>query len=173
MSILADVATILISILVIGQGATWLVDASVRIARKLGVSELVIGLTIVAAGTSAPEFAVTFLAAVRDMGDISVGNIVGSNIFNLGFILGGTAIIRSLATNNKVVVRDGGFLLLGTLLLTGFLWDLSLGFLEGSVLLIMLSSAPPAASVIVSAPPMKLNTRLAALRLSMTGSSPV
>ncbi|MCO6480494.1 MAG: calcium/sodium antiporter [Phaeodactylibacter sp.] len=138
MSVLIDIAIILISILVIGQGAAWLVDASVRIARKLGVSELVIGLTIVAAGTSAPEFAVTFLAAVRDMGDISVGNIVGSNIFNLGFILGGTAIIRSLATNNKVVVRDGGFLLLGTLLLTAFLWDLSLGFLEGSVLLIML-----------------------------------
>lgn len=115
-----------------------MVDASVRIARKLGVSELVIGLTIVAAGTSAPEFAVTFLAAFRDMGDISVGNIVGSNIFNLGFILGGTAIIRSLATNGKVVIRDGGFLLIGTLMLTGFLWDLALNFVEGSILLVML-----------------------------------
>jgi len=115
-----------------------MVDASVRIARKLGVSELVIGLTIVAAGTSAPEFAVTFLAAFRDMGDISVGNIVGSNIFNLGFILGGTAIIRSLATNGKVVIRDGGFLLIGTLMLTGFLWDLTLNFVEGSILLVML-----------------------------------
>lgn len=138
MSIVADVAIILISIVAIGQGAAWLVDASVRIARKLGVSELVIGLTIVAAGTSAPEFAVTFLAAFRDMGDISVGNIVGSNIFNLGFILGGTAIIRSLATNGKVVIRDGGFLLIGTLMLTGFLWDLTLNFVEGSILLIML-----------------------------------
>lgn len=138
MSIVADIAIILISIVVIGQGAAWLVDASVRIARKLGVSELVIGLTIVAAGTSAPEFAVTFLAAFRDMGDISVGNIVGSNIFNLGFILGGTAIIRSLATNGKVVIRDGGFLLIGTLMLTGFLWDLTLNFVEGSILLIML-----------------------------------
>ncbi len=136
--IVADVAIILISIVVIAQGAAWMVDTSVRIARKLGVSELVIGLTIVAAGTSAPEFAVTFLAAIRDMGDISVGNIVGSNIFNLGFILGGTAIIRSLATNSKVVARDGGFLLVGTILLTGMLWDLSLGFVEGSILLAML-----------------------------------
>jgi len=138
MSIAADIAIILITIVAIGQGAAWMVDASVRIARKLGVSELVIGLTIVAAGTSAPEFAVTFLAAFRDMGDISVGNIVGSNIFNLGFILGGTAIIRSLATNGKVVIRDGGFLLIGTLMLTGFLWDLTLNFVEGSILLVML-----------------------------------
>ncbi len=138
MSIAADIAIILITIVAIGQGAAWMVDASVRIARKLGVSELVIGLTIVAAGTSAPEFAVTFLAAFRDMGDISVGNIVGSNIFNLGFILGGTAIIRSLATNGKVVIRDGGFLLIGTLMLTGFLWDLALNFVEGSILLVML-----------------------------------
>lgn len=138
MSILIDIVIILISILAIGQGAAWLVDASVRIARRLGVSDLVIGLTIVAAGTSAPEFAVTFLAAFRGLGDISVGNIVGSNIFNLGFILGGTAIVKSLLTNGKVVVRDGGFLLIGTLMLTGFLWDLSLDFWEGAVLLIML-----------------------------------
>lgn len=136
--IVADVVIILFSIVVIAQGAAWLVDASIRIARKLGVSELVIGLTIVAAGTSAPEFAVTFLAAIRGMGDISVGNIVGSNIFNLGFILGGTAIIRSLATDSKVVIRDGGFLLVGTLLLTGFLWDLSLSLIEGIILLVML-----------------------------------
>ena len=138
MSILIDILIILASILAISQGAAWLVDASVRIARKLGVSDLVIGLTIVAAGTSAPEFAVTFLAAFRGMGDISVGNIVGSNIFNLGFILGGTAIIKNLLTDGKVVGRDGGFLLVGTLMLTGFLWDLSLDFWEGAVLLAML-----------------------------------
>lgn len=138
MSILIDILIILASILAISQGAAWLVDASVRIARKLGVSDLVIGLTIVAAGTSAPEFAVTFLAAFQGMGDISVGNIVGSNIFNLGFILGGTAIIKNLLTDSKVVGRDGGFLLFGTLMLTGFLWDLSLDFWEGAILLAML-----------------------------------
>jgi len=138
MAILIDVVVIILSILIIGQGATWLIESAIRIARKIGVSELVIGLTIVAAGTSAPEFGVTIMAAFRGMGDISVGNIVGSNIFNLGFILGGTAIIRNLYTDNKVVVRDGGFLLVGTILLTFFLWDLSLNLVEGSVLLIML-----------------------------------
>lgn len=135
---ISDILIIIVSVLITAQGAAWLVDASARIARKLGVSELVIGLTVVAAGTSAPEFGVTILAAFRGLGDISVGNIVGSNIFNLGLILGGTAIIRSLTTNSKVVIRDGGFLLVGTLLLTFFLWDLSLNWMEGSALLVML-----------------------------------
>lgn len=138
MEIITEISIIIITILLTALGAAWLVDSSVRIARKLGVSELVIGLTIVAAGTSAPEFGVTIMAAFRGLEDISVGNIVGSNIFNLGFILGGTAIIRSLSTSKKVVVRDGGFLLVGTLFLTFFLWDLSLDRIEGSVLLVML-----------------------------------
>ncbi|MCB0836357.1 MAG: sodium:calcium antiporter [Bacteroidetes bacterium] len=138
MAVLTDILIVIISILITAKGASWLVDSSIRIAKKLGISELVIGLTIVAAGTSAPEFGVTLLAAFRGMGDISVGNIVGSNVFNLGFILGGTAIIRNLSTNRKVVIRDGGFLLVGTLILTFFLWDLSLSMKEGSVLLIML-----------------------------------
>ena len=72
------------------------------------------------------------------MSNISVGNIVGSNIFNLGFILGGTAIIRSLATNKKVVFRDGGFLFAGTLMLTFFLWNLTLSRVEGIILVTLL-----------------------------------
>lgn len=131
MEILKDAIIVLVSILVIGKGAAWLVDAAVRIARKYGISQLIIGLTIIAMGTSAPEFGVTILAALRGMGDISIGNIVGSNIFNLGFILGGTAVIHSLNTNKTVVVRDGTFLLSGTILLIFFLWDLSLNRIEG------------------------------------------
>ena len=69
-------------------GARWLVEASVAIATGLGVSELVIGLTIVAAGTSLPEVATSVLAAVRGERDIAVGNVVGSNIFNILFVLG-------------------------------------------------------------------------------------
>lgn len=116
----------------------WLVDSAVIIARRLGVTDLVIGLTIVAIGTSAPEFGVTILAALRGMSDISVGNIVGSNIFNLGFILGGTAAIRGLETSEKLIYRDGVFLLFGTLLLTIFLWDLALVHIEGIILLMLL-----------------------------------
>jgi cation:H+ antiporter len=138
MEIIIDIVIVIATIFLIAKGANWLVDSSVRIARKFNISDLVIGLTVIAIGTSAPEFAVTILAATRDLGDISVGNIVGSNVFNLGFILGGTAIIRSLKTEPKVVYRDGGFLLAGTLMLTFFLWDLKLVFYEGLILFVSL-----------------------------------
>lgn len=134
MSILTDIGIILVSIVVLAKGAQWLVDAAAKIAKRLGISELVIGLTVVALGTSAPEFGVTILAAFKGMGDLSVGNIVGSNIFNLGFILGGTAIVQSLKTSKTLIRRDGLFLLVGTLLLVFFLWDLNLSHLEGSIL---------------------------------------
>ena len=138
MIIIKDIVILLVSIIVIGKGAVWLVDAAARVAKHFGISELVIGLTVVAFGTSAPEFGVTILAAIRGMGDISVGNIVGSNIFNLGFILGGTAIIHSLKTSRTVVFRDGIFLLFGGILLSVFLWDLTLSKIEGIVLFTLL-----------------------------------
>ncbi len=74
-------------------GADWLVDSASAIARSLGVSELVIGLTIVAAGTSAPEVATSAMAAVRGERDIAVGNAVGSNVFNILGVLGLTALL--------------------------------------------------------------------------------
>ena len=138
MNVFVDVVIILFCIIVIAKGATWMVDSAAKIACHLGISELVVGLTIVAFGTSAPEFGVTISAACRGMGDISVGNIVGSNIFNLGFILGGTAIIHSLVTNKTLVHRDTTFLLFGTVLLTFLLWDLSLNRIEGTILFILL-----------------------------------
>ena len=138
MIIIKDIVILLVSIIVIGKGAVWLVDAAARVAKHFGISELVIGLTVVAFGTSAPEFGVTILAAIRGMGDISVGNIVGSNIFNLGFILGGTAIIHSLKTSRTIVFRDGIFLLFGGILLSVFLWDLTLSKIEGIVLFTLL-----------------------------------
>ncbi|MFQ5653044.1 MAG: calcium/sodium antiporter [bacterium] len=138
MQLWTDVVIIIVSIVVIGQGAARLVDSAGKIAKRLGISELIIGLTVVAFGTSAPEFGVTVLAALRGMGDISVGNIVGSNIFNLGFILGGTAIIRNLATSKLVVKRAGFFLLFGSILLTVLLWNLQLNRIEGVVLFSLL-----------------------------------
>jgi len=102
-----NVIIALIAIAAIGFGANWIVDSASRLARKLGISELVVGLTIVAFGTSAPEFAVTLIAAFRDQGDISVGNIVGSNIFNLGFILGGCALVRAIPIDRVLLLRDG------------------------------------------------------------------
>ena len=74
-------------------GAQWLVDGAVSIATAMGVSELVIGLTVVAVGTSLPEIATSVLAVLRGERDMAVGNIVGSNVFNLLFVLGATAAI--------------------------------------------------------------------------------
>ena len=138
MEILTDVTIVLVCVGIIAKGATWLVDSASKIAKRLGISELVIGLTILALGTSAPEFAVSILAALRGVGNIAIGNIVGSNIFNLGFILGGTAIIHSLKTSRILIVRDGFFLLFGTFILLFFLWDLTLTKFEGGVLFSLL-----------------------------------
>jgi len=77
---------IVVAVIALWKGADWLIEAASRIGKKFGLSDLVIGLTIVALGTSAPEFAVTIAAALKGHSDISVGNVVGSNIFNLGFV---------------------------------------------------------------------------------------
>jgi cation:H+ antiporter len=88
-------------LLVVGAG--WLVDAAVATASMLGVSQLVIGLTIVAAGTSLPEVATSVLAAIRGERDIAVGNVVGSNIFNVLAVLG----LGSLIAPDGVGVSPG------------------------------------------------------------------
>jgi len=131
-----ETAKLLGSVVLLWWGATWLVESSARIAKSLRVSELVIGLTVVALGTSAPEFAVTLQAAVRGHGALSVGNIVGSNIFNIGFILGGVAMVRSLRTEAWIVYRDGLFVVAVTALLGVLLWAFPpLGRWEGGLFL--------------------------------------
>ena len=87
-------------------GANWLVDAAVSLARMLEVPEEVIGATLVAIGTSVPELAATASAALRGMGDIAMGNIIGSNIFNLGLVLGTAAIVSPLRLAPFTVVAE-------------------------------------------------------------------
>jgi len=136
---LVNALVVVVSIAVVGLGAGSMVDAASRIAKRLGVSELVIGLTVVAFGTSAPEFAVTLYSAFEGHGDISVGNIVGSNIFNLGFILGGCALVRAIPTSRKLLQRDGVVLGGATVLILGLIgWDLNLGQKDGILLFVLL-----------------------------------
>ncbi len=123
-------------VVIIARGASWFVDGAGGIGRRMGISELVLGLTIVAIGTSAPEFAVSITAALKGQGDISVSNVVGSNIFNLGIILGACVLFRPLPTSPTVVYRDTSVLFAGTLaafLLVGL--DLELGRFDGIFLL--------------------------------------
>lgn len=89
--LLASVLSVLLGLVLLVVGARWLVQGAVDIAQLLGVSELLVGLTIVAAGTSLPEVATSVVASIRRERDIAVGNIVGSNIFNVLAVLGGTA----------------------------------------------------------------------------------
>ena len=113
-TIILDCILVIVSIIMLWKGAEWLVDSAAEIAHTLHVSDLVIGLTVVAFGTSAPEFAVTISAAFSGQSEISIGNVIGSNIFNLGFILGGTAVIRPISTSPKLFNRDGLYLLIST-----------------------------------------------------------
>lgn len=126
------------SVIALWKGADWLVESASRIGKKFGLSDLVIGLTIVALGTSAPEFAVTIAAALAGRSDISIGNVVGSNIFNLGFVLGGVAAIRAIKTGPKLVYRDGIILIAITITLRIFANDLQLSRVEGAILVSLL-----------------------------------
>jgi cation:H+ antiporter len=88
-----DVALVALGLAALATGSRWLVDGAVEIARLVGLSELIIGLTIVAAGTSLPEVAASVLASLRGERDIAIGNVVGSNLFNLLGVLGAAAAI--------------------------------------------------------------------------------
>lgn len=105
-------------------GGKLIVDSAIKIASSMGVSERVIGLTIVAAGTSLPELATSLIAAFRKKTDIAIGNIVGSNIFNVFFILGTSAVIRpvgiqSTKTNADLGLNLGAGILLFLFVFTG------------------------------------------------------
>ncbi len=138
MDMSADIAIVLACILGLWCGAVLLVDGASGIAKRLGISELVIGLTVVALGTSAPEFAVTITAALRGHADLSVSNIVGSNIFNLGFILGGVALVQAVAVPRALVYRDGLILVGAATLLLVFMRDLRMERWEGLCLMLAL-----------------------------------
>lgn len=97
---------LLAGLLLILFGANWLVDGSSSIAKRFGISEFVIGLTIVGIGTSSPEMVVSFMSSFQGKADMAIGNIVGSNIFNTLMILGVTALISPLSITKNNLKRD-------------------------------------------------------------------
>lgn len=97
---------LLLGLVLLLVGARWLVDSAVLLARMLEVPEEVVGATLVAVGTSVPELATTISAALRKMGDIAMGNIIGSNIFNLGLVLGTAAVVSPLRLSPFTVVAE-------------------------------------------------------------------
>ena len=115
-------------------GAESLVRGASSIALKLGLSPLIIGLTIVAFGTSAPELAVSIKSAVAGNSGIALGNVIGSNIANIGLILGITALIRPIKIESQMVKRDIPIMIAASLLFWGFLLDDGLSFIDGAIL---------------------------------------
>ncbi|MBI1319982.1 MAG: calcium/sodium antiporter [Candidatus Hydrogenedens sp.] len=119
-------------------GAELLVRGASRLAAALGVAPLVIGLTVVAFGTSAPELAVSVKAALGGQASIAVGNVVGSNIFNVLFILGLAALITPLAVARQLIRLDVPFMVVLSFLLLFLGWDQTLSRLDGMLLVAIL-----------------------------------
>lgn len=101
-----ELGRLVLGLAVLMIGARLTVDGAVSIAREVGISELVIGITLVAVGTSLPELATSLVAAFRKQNDIAIGNIVGSNIFNLLLILGVTAVLQPISIERRVIDFD-------------------------------------------------------------------
>jgi cation:H+ antiporter len=112
-------------------GAEWLVKGSVTIANKLRMSQLVIGLTIVAFGTSTPELAVSISSATKGISDVALGNVVGSNIANIGLILGLSAFIAPIAVSRKTLRKEVPLMIGISFLLLAVSIDGSISFYDG------------------------------------------
>lgn len=129
---------LIVGLALIVLGANWLVDGASGIARRAGVSEFVIGLTIVGFGTSCPELVVSLTGAISGNSDIAVGNVIGSNIFNTLFILGLTALLYPVSVTNVNRKRDIPLTLIVTLLLLLFGMSSSeLSRLDGSLFVVL------------------------------------
>lgn len=137
MDIIINIGLLVAGFVMLIKGADWFVDGACGIAKRLGIPELVIGLTIVAMGTSAPEAAVSISAAFKGSADITIGNIVGSNILNILIILGLTALVTSLSVATSTIRIEIPFVLATTLILMFMGKDGAVTFTDGIILWIL------------------------------------
>ena len=125
-----------LAVLIVGGDA--LVRGAAGLARSFGVSPLVVGLTIVAFGTSAPELAVSMASALSGSADIALGNVVGSNVFNIALVLGGVAVMTPLVVTSQLIRFDVPVLVAASFLLAGFSLNGGIDRLEATVLFALL-----------------------------------
>ena len=133
-----QIVLLIIGFVMLIKGADWFVDGAAGIADKLHIPQLIIGLTIVAMGTSAPEAAISISASVQGSADIAVGNILGSNILNILIILGITSVITPLAVQKSTLKYEIPFVIIISVIfgLIG-LFDNSIGFIDGILLWVL------------------------------------
>ena len=132
--IILELLFLVIGFTMLVKGADWFVDGTSGIARKLGIPQLVVGLTIVAMGTSAPEAAVSINAALKNNASIAIGNVVGSNILNILIILGVTAVITSVAIQKSTLWIEIPYMLVVTIVLIVMGLDGSVTRVDGIIL---------------------------------------
>ena len=137
MTCILEVLLLALGFALLVKGADWFVDGASGIAAKLHIPQLVIGLTIVAMGTSAPEAAVSISAARKGSADITIGNIVGSNILNILIILGLASAIVPIAVAKSTIRVDIPFMLLITGVLLALGWDQTITLSDGLIMLVM------------------------------------
>lgn len=130
---------LIVGFVLLVKGADVFVDGSSGIAKFLKIPSIVIGLTIVAFGTSAPEAAVSIIAGVNGSNDIAVGNVIGSNMFNLLAVLGISAIIKNVNVDSQIIKKEFPFMLISTAVLALAAFDTALG--SGSVNIISRNEA--------------------------------
>lgn len=117
-------------------GAEWLVRGSIAISNKLGVSQLVIGLTVVAFGTSTPELAVSISSAMQGLSDVALGNVVGSNIVNMGAILGISAIVSPIIVSKSAIRKEVPIMIGVSFLLLAIILDGKIDLVDGILLVV-------------------------------------
>lgn len=138
MDMLIQIVLLVVGFVMLVKGADWFVEGVAGIAEKFGIPQLVIGLTIVAMGTSAPEAAVSITSAMKGSAGITIGNVVGSNILNVLVILGLTAVITRVAVQKSTVRYEIPFMLIITLVLLGLgLSGNEISFMEGIILWVL------------------------------------
>lgn len=134
---LLSILYILVGVVVVLWGADRLTEGAVGVAERLHIPQLVIGLTIVAIGTSMPEFCVSFVSALKGTADLAVGNVVGSNIFNSLMIVGITAMVAPMTILKNTVRLDIPFALLASIILAAFCYDGELTRLDAGILFVL------------------------------------
>ena len=137
MNLLIQVVLLAVGFAMLVKGADWFVDGSSAVARRFGIPQLVIGLTIVAMGTSAPEAAVSITAAIQGNAEITIGNIVGSNILNILIILGLSSLICNLAVAKSTIRIENPFMILVTIVLLLQGLDGTISLFDGVILLLL------------------------------------
>lgn len=130
-----SVAVFLVGVVLVVSGAELVLRGASRLAALLGIKPMIIGLTVVAMGTSAPELAVGITAAAEGRGALAVGNIAGTNVFNILFILGLSALIRPLPLHLRSIKLDLPVMIVAAIALVGMAWDGVLSRFEGTLLL--------------------------------------